>query len=57
MPVPGFFFPKKLEGICQFFDKCGYPVSVVQASHHRAQQIELIDSQHQSGQELDALWW
>ena len=25
--------------MCQFFDKCGYPVSVVQAGHHRAQQI------------------
>ena len=25
--------------MCQFFDKRGYPVSVVQAGHHRAQQI------------------
>ena len=29
--------------MCQFFDKRGYPVSVVQAGHHRAQQI---DRQH-----------
>ena len=26
--------------MCQFFDKCGYPVSVVQAGYHRAQQID-----------------
>ena len=26
--------------MCQFFDKRGYPVSVVQAVHHRAQQID-----------------
>ena len=26
--------------MCQFFDKRGYSVSVVQAGHHRAQQIE-----------------
>ena len=26
--------------MCQFFDKRGYPVSVVQAGHHRAQQID-----------------
>ena len=26
--------------MCQFFDKSGYPVSVVQAGHHRAQQID-----------------
>ena len=25
--------------MCQFFDKHGYPVSVVQAVHHRAQKI------------------
>ena len=25
--------------MCQFFDKRGYPVSVVQVGHHRAQQI------------------
>ena len=28
-----------MEPMCQFFDKRGYPVSVVQAGHHRAQQI------------------
>ena len=26
--------------MCQFFDKRGYPVSVVQAGYHRAQQID-----------------
>ena len=26
--------------MCQFFDKRGYPVSVVQAGHRRAQQID-----------------
>ena len=26
--------------MCEFFDKCGYPASVVQAGHHRAQQID-----------------
>ena len=29
-----------LTTLCQFFDKRGYPVSVVQAGHHRAQQID-----------------
>ena len=32
-----------IEHQCQFFDKRGYPVSVVQAGHHRTQQI---DRQH-----------
>ena len=33
-------FSEKSEEMCQFFDKRGYPVSVVQAGHHRAQQID-----------------
>ena len=33
-------FSEKSEAMCQFFDKHGYPVSVVQAGHHRAQQID-----------------
>ena len=33
-------FSEKSETMCQFFDKRGYPVSVVQAGHHRAQQID-----------------
>ena len=33
-------FPEKSEAMSQFFDKRGYPVSVVQAGHHRAQQID-----------------
>ena len=33
-------FSEKSESMCQFFDKRGYPVSVVQAGHHRAQQID-----------------
>ena len=32
-------FFEKSEVMCQFFDKRGYAVSVVQAGHHRAQQI------------------
>ena len=32
-------FFEKSEAICQFLDKRGHPVSVVQAGHHRAQQI------------------
>ena len=30
----------KSEEMCHFFDKRGYPASVVQAGHHRAQQID-----------------
>ena len=26
--------------MCQFFDKRGYPVSVIRVGHHRAQQID-----------------
>ena len=26
--------------MCQFFKKRGYPASVIQAAHHRAQQID-----------------
>ena len=33
-------FPLKSEEMCDFFDKRGYPASVVQAGHHRAQQID-----------------
>ena len=33
-------FSLKSEQMCHFFDKRGYPVSVVQAGHHRAQQID-----------------
>ena len=33
------------EAMCQFFDERGYPVSVIQADHHRAQ-LKLIDSQY-----------
>ena len=34
------YFSEKSEAMCQFFDKRGYPVSVVQVGHHRAQQID-----------------
>ena len=30
--------------MCQFFDKRGYPVSGVQAGHHRAQQIDRLSA-------------
>ena len=33
-------FSEKSEAMCQFFDKRGYPVSVVQAGRHFAQQID-----------------
>ena len=33
-------FSKKSEEMCQFFEKRGYPTSVVQMGHHRAQQID-----------------
>ena len=33
-------FSEKSEARCQFFDKRGYPVSVAQAGHHHAQQID-----------------
>ena len=33
-------FSEKSEVMCQIFDKRGYPVSVVQAGHHHAQQID-----------------
>ena len=32
-------FSLKSEEMCEFFDKRGYPASVVEAGHHRAQQI------------------
>ena len=33
-------FSLKSEEMCDFFNKRGYPASVVQAGHHRAQQID-----------------
>ena len=33
-------FSLKSEEICEFFNKRGYPASIVEASHHRAQQID-----------------
>ena len=33
-------FSNKSEEMCQFFEKRGYPASVIQAAHHRAQQID-----------------
>ena len=33
-------FSLKSEEMCDFFDKHGYPVSVVQVGHHRVQQID-----------------
>ena len=33
-------FSLRSEETCHFFDKRGYPASVVQAGHHRAQQID-----------------
>ena len=33
-------FPSKSEEMCKFFEKRGYPISVVEAGHHRAQQFD-----------------
>ena len=33
-------FSLKSEEMCEFFDKRGYPASVVQAGHHCTQQID-----------------
>ena len=33
-------FSNKSKEMCQFFEKGGYPASVIQAAHHRAQQID-----------------
>ena len=33
-------FSLKSEEMCEFFDKRGYPASVIEAGHHRAQQID-----------------
>ena len=33
-------FSSKSEEMCEFFDKRGYPASVVEAGYHRAQQID-----------------
>ena len=33
-------FSLKSEEMCEFFDKRGYPASIVEAGHHRAQQID-----------------
>ena len=38
--VTTLIFSEKSEAMCQFFDKRGHPVSVVQVGHHRAQQID-----------------
>ena len=35
-----FFFRVAFVVVCRFFNKRGYPLSVVQADHHRAQQID-----------------
>ena len=33
-------FSLKSEEMCEFFDKRGYPASIVEAGHHRAQKID-----------------
>ena len=44
-------FFHKSESMCQFFEKRGCPVSVVQAGHHRAQLIDRQSSQQTSQKE------
>ena len=46
-------FSLKAEEMCDFFDKRGYPASVVQAGHHRAQQIDLGNFEYTSLAFLD----
>ena len=46
-------FSDNSEAMYQFFDKRGYPVSVVKAGHHRAQQIDR-QSALQTAQKVDA---
>ena len=38
--VKTLIFSNKSKEMCQFFEKRGYPASVIQAAHHRAQQID-----------------
>ena len=33
-------FSNKSQEMCQFFEKRGYPASVIQTAHHRAQQTD-----------------
>ena len=44
-------FFHKSESMCKFFEKRGYPVSVVQADHHRAQLIDRQSSLQTSQKE------
>ena len=46
-------FSLKSEEMCNFFDKRGYPASVVQAGHHRAQQIDRQSSLQKPQKEND----
>ena len=41
-------FSSKSEEMCQFFEKRGYPVSVVKTGHHRAQQFDRQSSRQTS---------
>ena len=40
--VTNLIFPKNRRQMCQFFDKRGYPVSVVQVGDHRAQHYKQL---------------
>ena len=46
-------FSLKLEEMCGFFDQRGYPASVVEAGHHRAQQIDRQSALQRSQKEND----
>ena len=41
--------------MCQFFDKRGYPVSVVQAGYHRARQIHRKSALKTEGKNTDRI--
>ena len=44
-------FSNKSKEMCQFFKKRGYPASVIQAAHHRTQQIDRQSAQQTSQKE------
>ena len=44
--VTTLIFSENSEAMCQFFDKRGYAIPVVQAGHHRAQQWSTVSSHY-----------
>ena len=46
-------FSLKLEKMCEFFNKRGHPASIVEAGHHRGQQIDRHSALQMSQKEND----